>query len=113
MPRQTSSAGGQIDNRDSFNMKNNHISDSFNDYSETHCKYEFMQHPNLFLKSVQMLDVRLLPINSVESGLKVSPYLKKVKFPILMKTKIFNPTLNFSENNPTVNYSEKYHLGCI
>lgn len=73
MPRQTSSAGGQIDNRDSFNMKNNHISDSFNDYSETHCKYEFMQHPNLFLKSVQMLDVRLLPINSVESGLKVSP----------------------------------------
>jgi hypothetical protein len=52
------------------------MDDVFNDYSQTHCKYETIQHPNSFLKSVQILDMRLPPMK--ESGLKVSQYIKKI-----------------------------------
>ena len=79
MPQQFSSAGSRIDNRDSFNMEKIQIDNAFNDYSETHCKYESMQHPSRFLKSVQTLDVRPPPINGQESGLRVSQYIKKIK----------------------------------
>ena len=72
-------------------MEKNQIDNAFNDYSETHCKYESLQHQSRFLRSVQT------PINGQESGLRVSQYIKKIKFLILIKTKIFNPKVNHSE----------------
>ena len=82
MPYQTSSASSHINNRDSFNIMNSQIDNAFNDYSETHCKYETMQHPSRFLKSIQIMDVSLPPMK--ESGLKVSQYIKKIQSAILM-----------------------------
>ena len=79
MPHQTSSARSRVTNHH-VNITNTQIYDSFNDSdsdnSETHCKHESIQHTSRFLKSVQMMDLRLPPTK--ESSLKVSQYIKKI-----------------------------------
>ena len=50
MPHQSSSGRSRIENHDSFNMEKNRNDNAFNDYSETHCEYEFYTISKSFLR---------------------------------------------------------------